>query len=100
MLVTFYHAVMSILIVFGSVSWGGDISKFDRGKLEKIVKTAGHVGNPLDFLRHTVIKDCTHTDTYTPHTHTHTHTHTRTHAHTHTNNNRKRQQQQQNYCKY
>ena len=38
MLVTFYNAVICIIIMFGSVCWGGNISKFDRGKLEKIVK--------------------------------------------------------------
>ena len=37
--------------VFGSVCWGGDISKFDRS-LEKIVKKAGHVvGMPLDSFK-------------------------------------------------
>ena len=35
--------------MFGSVCWGGNISKLDRGRLEKIVKEAGHVvGKPLD----------------------------------------------------
>ena len=29
--------------MFGSVCWGGNISKLDRGRLEKIVKKAGHV---------------------------------------------------------
>ena len=37
-LVTFYNAVMCSIIVYGSVCWGGNISKFDRGRLEKIVK--------------------------------------------------------------
>ena len=40
MLVTFYNAVICSLIMFGSVCWGGNISKFDRGRLEKIVKKA------------------------------------------------------------
>ena len=39
MLVTFfYNAVICSSIMFGSVCWGGNISKLDRGKLEKIVK--------------------------------------------------------------
>uniref|UniRef100_UPI003AF4E3BD alkylated DNA repair protein domain-containing protein n=1 Tax=Thiolapillus sp. TaxID=2017437 RepID=UPI003AF4E3BD len=38
MLVTFYNAVICSIIVYGSVCWGGNISKFDRGRLEKIVK--------------------------------------------------------------
>ena len=38
MLVTFYNAVISSLIMFGSVCRGGKISKFDKRKLGKIVK--------------------------------------------------------------
>ena len=38
MLVTFYNVVICSITVFGSVCWGGNISKFDRGRLEKIVK--------------------------------------------------------------
>ena len=41
--------------MFGSVYWGGNISKLDRGRLEKIVKKkeeAGHVvGKPLDSFK-------------------------------------------------
>ena len=52
MLVTFHNAVICSLIMFGSVCWGGNISKFDRGKLEKIVKKAGDVvGKPLDSFK-------------------------------------------------
>ena len=52
MLVTFYNAVICIIIIFGSVCWGGNISKLDRGRLEKIVKKAGHiVGKPLDSFK-------------------------------------------------
>ncbi|WP_419631026.1 reverse transcriptase domain-containing protein, partial [Thiolapillus sp.] len=52
MLVTFYNAVICSIIVYGSVCWGGNISKFDRGRLEKIVKKAGHVvGMPLDSFK-------------------------------------------------
>ena len=51
-LVTFYDAVICSIIVFGSVCWGGNISKFDRGRLEKIVKKAGHyVGMPLGSFK-------------------------------------------------
>ena len=40
MLATFYNAVIcsSSSSMFGSVCWGGNISKLDRGRLEKIVK--------------------------------------------------------------
>ena len=38
MLVTFYNAVICSIIVFGSVCWVGNISKFDRGRSEWIVK--------------------------------------------------------------
>ena len=37
-LVTFYNAVICSLIMFGSVCWGGNISKFGRRRLETIVK--------------------------------------------------------------
>ena len=40
--------------MFGSVCWGasGNISKLDRGRLEKIVKKAGHVvEKPLDSFK-------------------------------------------------
>ena len=42
-LVTLYNAVICSIIVYGSVCWGGNISKFDKGRLERIVKKAGHV---------------------------------------------------------
>ena len=52
MLVTFYNAVICCIIIFGSVCWGGNISKLDRGGLEKIVKKAGHgVGRLLDSFK-------------------------------------------------
>ena len=38
MLVTFYNVVICSIIMFGSVCWGGNISKLDRGRLEKTVK--------------------------------------------------------------
>ena len=38
MLVTFYNAVICSITMFGSVCWGGNISKLVRGRLEKIVK--------------------------------------------------------------
>ena len=48
-LVTFYNAVICSIIVYGSVCWSGNISKFDRGRMEKIVKKASHVVEmPLD----------------------------------------------------
>ena len=52
MLVTFYNAVICSIIMFGSVCWGGKISKLDRGRLEMIVKKSGHfVGKPLDSFK-------------------------------------------------
>ena len=52
MLVTFYNAVICSIIMFGSLCWGGNISKLDRGRLEKIVNKAGHVvGKPLDSFK-------------------------------------------------
>ena len=56
MLVTFHNAVICSIIMFGSVCWGGNISKLDRGRLEKIVKKskkkAGHVvGIPRDSFK-------------------------------------------------
>ena len=51
MLVT-YNAIICSIIMFGSVCWGGNISKLDRGKLENIVKKAGQVvGKPLDSFK-------------------------------------------------
>ena len=54
MLVTFHNAVICSIIMFGSVCWGGNISKLDRGRLEQIVKKrkVGHVvGRPLDSFK-------------------------------------------------
>ena len=40
MLVTFfYNAVICSIIMFGSVCWGGNISKLDRERLEKTKKS-------------------------------------------------------------
>ena len=51
-LVTFYNAVIFIITMFGSVYWGGNISKLVRGRLEKIVKKIGPaVGKPLDSFK-------------------------------------------------
>ena len=47
-----YNEVICSIIMFGSVCWGGNISKLDRGSLEKIVKKARHVvGKPLDNFK-------------------------------------------------
>ena len=51
MLVTFYNTVICSIIVYGSVCWGGNISKFDRGRLEKTKKTGHVVGMPLDSFK-------------------------------------------------
>ena len=51
MLLTFYNAVIGSIIMFGSVCWGGNISKLDRRRLEKIVKKGHVVGKPLDSFK-------------------------------------------------
>ena len=52
MLATVYNVVICSIIVYGSVCWGGNVSKFDKGRLETIVKKAGHVvGMPLDNFK-------------------------------------------------
>ena len=38
MLVTFYNALICSFIMFGSLCWGGNSSKFDNWRLEKVVK--------------------------------------------------------------
>ena len=38
LLVTFHNAAIRSLIMFGSVCWGENITKFGRGRLERIVK--------------------------------------------------------------
>ena len=60
MLVTFYNAVICIIIVYGSVCWGGNISKFDRGRLEKIVQKKQVVLWECHWtvLRHSMKNDC------------------------------------------
>ena len=59
-LAPFYNAVICSIIVFGSVCWGGDISKFDRGRLEKIVQKKQVVLWECHWtiLRHCMKSDC------------------------------------------
>ena len=46
---TSYNAAICTLIMFRSVCWGGNISKHDRGRLEKIGNKASRIiGRPLD----------------------------------------------------
>ena len=58
----FYNTVIRSIIVYGAVCWGGTISKFDRGRLEKNCKIffffkAGHVvGMPLDSFKKIYVK--------------------------------------------
>ena len=62
MLVTFYNAVICSIIMFGSVCWGGNISKLDRGRLEKIVKKQVMLWEchwTILFLRLYTKRDCT-----------------------------------------
>ena len=65
MLVTFYNAVkICSIIMFGSVCWGGNISKLDRGKLEKIAKKKEKKQDMLWESQWTVLRlytkrDCT-----------------------------------------
>ena len=51
MLVTFHNAVICSIIMFGSVYWGGNISKLDRGRLEKIVKKQVMLWESLDSFK-------------------------------------------------
>ena len=60
MLVTFYNALICSFIMFGSLCWGGNSSKFDSWRLEKVVKKkkkkggkkASHVlGKPLGSFK-------------------------------------------------
>ena len=52
MLVTFYNAVICIIIMLGPLCWGENISKLDRGRLKKDCKKAGYVvGKPLDSFK-------------------------------------------------
>ena len=60
MLVTFYNAVICSIIMFGSVCWGGNISKLDRGRLEQIVKMQVMLWEShWTVLRLYTKKDCT-----------------------------------------
>ena len=52
LLVTFYDAVISSLVMFHSVCWGGNISILDTGRLEKIViKSRPRCGKVLDSFK-------------------------------------------------
>ena len=52
MLATFYNAVICSIIMFGSVCWGGNISKSDSGRLEKIIlKSRLCCVKPLDSFK-------------------------------------------------
>ena len=62
MLVTFYNAVICNIIMLGSICWGGNISKLDRGRLEKIVKKKKQVmlwESHWTVLRLYTKRDCT-----------------------------------------
>ena len=61
-IVTFHNAVICSIITFGSIFWGGNISKLDRGKLEKIVKKQKQVmlwESHWTVLRLYTKRDCT-----------------------------------------
>ena len=59
MLVTFYNAVTCSIIVYGTVCWGGKISNFDRGRLEKTVKKQVMLWEcHWTVLTHTMKNDC------------------------------------------
>ena len=65
MLVTFYNPVICSIIMFGSVCWGENISKLDRGRLEKIVKKKRKKKQVLLWENHWTVlrlytkRDCT-----------------------------------------
>ena len=61
MLITFfYNALIYSIIVYGSGCWSGNISKFDRGRLEKIVKKKQFMLWECHWtvLRHFMKNDC------------------------------------------
>ena len=61
-LVTFYNAVICSLIVSGSVCWGGNISKFDRGRSEQNCEKRKQVillESHWTVLRLCMKRDCT-----------------------------------------
>ena len=72
LLATFYNAVVGSALTFGIVCWGGNISKHERGRLDKIVKRGGQrVGicgqntediyfKPLRCKIANILKDSTH----------------------------------------
>ena len=48
-----YNAVICSIVMFGSVCWDGNISKLDRGRLEKIVKQSRSCcGKATDIFKH------------------------------------------------
>ena len=60
MFVTFHNAVICSIIIFGSVCWGGNISKLGRGRLENIVKKYVMLKeNHWTVLRLYTKRDCT-----------------------------------------
>ena len=58
---SFYNAVICGIIMFGSVCWGGNISKLDRGRLEKIVKKQVMLWESRLVLRLYTIRDSVQT---------------------------------------
>ena len=62
MLVTFYNTIICSIIVFGSVCWGGNISKLDRGRLDiklKFFKQVMLWESHWTVLRLYMKRDCT-----------------------------------------
>ena len=62
LVVTFYNAVICSIIMFGSVCWGGNLSKLDRGGVERIVKKIKQVmlwESHWTILRLYTKRDCT-----------------------------------------
>ena len=51
MLLMFYQSVMASVLFYAAVCWGGNMSKRDTGRLDKLVRKAGSVvGQSLDSL--------------------------------------------------
>ena len=43
LLVIFYNAVISSTISFGAACWGGNVSKHDQGRVDKVIHRASHI---------------------------------------------------------
>ena len=61
---TFYSSMINSVLTFGLTSWGGNISKIDKNRLDKLIKKAScTIGKPqenIDTLYNTSLTKKTH----------------------------------------